>query len=176
MPVSPEHLGIGQYQHDLSQKKLAAALDQVVEECVSFIGVDVNSSGVHLLAKVAGLNLSRAKAIVKHRTDVGKISSRDEIRKIKGIGPKSFQQAAGFLRIFGGMERLDATWIHPESYPVAKSILRQLKLSSKDIGSEKFRKISETKMQEILEDFESEQNVTRERNGSTKTKWSSRTK
>lgn len=154
--VSPEHLGIGQYQHDISQKKLNDALTQVVEECVSYIGVDLNSSGIHLLSKVCGLNNARAAAIVQYRIKNGTIKSRDELRKIKGIGPKSFQQAAGFLRIYNGAEKLDSTWIHPESYDLAKKFIKRLNSSTVKIGTANLIKKSEECSSDIMADLISE--------------------
>ena len=98
--IEPQHLGVGQYQHDISQKKLAEKLDDIVVECVSFTGVDINSCQEYILERIAGLNKTRAKAIVEYRNKNGKFTSREEIKQIKGIGPKSYQQSVGFLRIY----------------------------------------------------------------------------
>jgi uncharacterized protein len=106
---------------------------------------------VHLLSKVTGLTLARAGAIVKYRLSKGKIKNRSEIQKLKGIGAKSFKQCSGFLRIYDGSEKLDSTWIHPESYPLAKSILKKLGFSSKDIGSTELRQASEKNFEDVVE-------------------------
>ena len=115
----------GQYQHDMPKTKMESELSQIIEECVSFIGVDVNLADVHLLSRVSGLTMSRAQAIIAYRQKNGGISNLSEISKIKGIGPKSYKQAAGFLRIDsktlknGNLENvnpLDNTWVHPEVY------------------------------------------------------------
>eukprot|EP00755_Sulcionema_specki_P009729 Sspe_Gene.44493::Locus_21824_Transcript_2_2_Confidence_0.667_Length_3979::g.44493::m.44493/K06959/tex; protein Tex len=126
--VSPEHLGVGQYQHDLKEKDLKVELDLVVQSVVSSAGVDLNTAGSHLLRHVPGLTPCTAEAIVQHRE--GKpFTSRADLRKVKGIGPKSYQQCAGFLRVYGGKEPLDSTSIHPESYGAVLKLLQLAGLS-----------------------------------------------
>ena len=124
--IEPQHLGVGMYQHDLTQAKLKTSLDQVVVECVSFVGVDLNSCSPHLLRRVAGLNIARADAIVAWRTEKGGFKDREELQSVKGIGAKVFLQCAGFLRVRSQKEPLDSTQIHPESYKVS-SLLRSFK-------------------------------------------------
>ena len=117
--IEPQHLGVGMYQHDLAQAKLKSSLDQVVVECVSFVGVDLNSCSSHLLRRVAGLNSARADAIVAWRSQKGGFKEREELQSVKGIGAKVFLQCAGFLRVRSKKEPLDSTQIHPESYKVS---------------------------------------------------------
>lgn len=138
--VSPENLGVGQYQHDINAKKMMEALDDAVEQCVSFVGVDLNTAGEHLLARVAGVGTAKAKNIIQHRTKIQRFTTRDELLKVKGIGAKSYKQAAGFLRIFSGKNKLDGTWIHPESYHLAAKVLKQLKMNEDDIGSSQLKR------------------------------------
>ena len=136
--IEPQHLGVGMYQHDLAQAKLRAALDQVVVETVSFVGVDLNSCSVHLLRRVAGLTASRAEAIVAWRTDQGGFATREQLLKVKGVGPKVFLQCAGFLRLRGGEEPLDGTQVHPESYAAARQLLGLAGAEPAAIGSPAF--------------------------------------
>jgi uncharacterized protein len=121
--IDPKALGIGMYQHDVDQKALAARLEEVVESAVNYVGVDVNTASAALLTYVAGLNSKTAKAIVAHRDGGGRFRSRAELKKVKGLGPKAFEQAAGFLRIPEGDDPLDGTAVHPESYPAARKLL-----------------------------------------------------
>lgn len=120
--IDPRSIGVGLYQHDVDQKRLAEELRGAAMSCVNSVGVDLNTASPALLEHVAGLNGRLARSILKHREEKGGFKDRQELLKIKGFGPKSFQQAAGFLRIFGGSEPLDALPIHPESYAVAKSL------------------------------------------------------
>jgi len=144
--IEPQHLGVGMYQHDVSQAKLKAALEEIVVECVSFVGVDVNSCSEHLLKRVAGLNTARAKAIVEARDKQGDFVNREELKKIKGIGEKVFTQCAGFIRIVaregGGSKKgkcdLDNTQIHPESYKVASKIVNMAGVTLNQLGSKDF--------------------------------------
>lgn len=135
--IDPQSIGVGQYQHDVPTAKLKERLDFVVEKAVNLVGVNVNTASVSLLKNVAGLTNTTATNIVKYREENGKIMSRAEIKKVPKIGPKAFEQAAGFLRIEDGRELLDRTSIHPESYPVAKLILKALLLDKKDMGTQK---------------------------------------
>ncbi len=134
--IDPKSIGVGQYQYDVSQAKLSSSLDFVVETAVNSVGVNVNSASVPLLQRVSGLNAGTAKKIVKFRDENGEFTSRDDIKKVKGIGPKSLEQSIGFLRIPNGDEKLDMTSIHPESYPAAEAILAKLGLTKNDIGTE----------------------------------------
>jgi uncharacterized protein len=121
--IEPKAIGVGQYQHDLSQLKLAHGLDAVVEDCVNAVGVDVNTASAPLLARVSGLNASLAAGIVAHRDAHGPFPSREALKQVPRLGPKTFEQAAGFLRIQGGENPLDASSVHPEAYPVVERIL-----------------------------------------------------
>jgi uncharacterized protein len=132
--IDPKSIGVGQYQHDVTQSKLADQLNFVVETAVNKVGVNINTASPSLLRYVAGLNARTAKSIVQYRDENGKFLSRSDI-KIKGIGPKTIEQAIGFLRITDGEEPLDMTSIHPESYELARTILSTLGFTSKDIGS-----------------------------------------
>jgi uncharacterized protein len=121
--IDPRSLGVGMYQHDINQTALADALDAVVETVVNSVGVDVNTASPALLMHVSGIGPTLAERIVAHRDDLGPFASRQAIREVQGIGPKTFEQAAGFLRIQGGENPLDAGAIHPESYKVAEEVL-----------------------------------------------------
>lgn len=126
--IDPKAIGVGQYQHDLSQPELAKSLDAVVEDCVNAVGVDVNTASTALLMRVAGLSSTVAQAIVVKREQDGAFCSRQELRKVHGLGPKTFEQCAGFLRIRAGSNPLDMTAVHPESYPVVEKMLAALRL------------------------------------------------
>ena len=132
--IDPKSIGVGQYQHDVSQSKLADSLDFVVETAVNQVGVNINTASYSLLKYVAGLNAGTAKKIVAHREENGRFENRNDI-KVKGVGPKALEQAMGFLRIVDGNEPLDMTAIHPESYEIARAILTKLGFTSKDLGS-----------------------------------------
>lgn len=145
--VDPKHLGVGMYQHDISEKKLESELDEVVSECVSNVGIDINNAPLRILKRVAGLTDSRAKAIIEAREKKGSFVNRDELKSVKGIGPKTFQQCAGFIKIIPATiiakkgkskfqtNKLDQTIIHPEDYNTAKKILSRNGLNPDDIGS-----------------------------------------
>jgi len=122
--IEPKAIGVGQYQHDVNQTRLARALDAVVEDCVNQVGVDVNTASAHLLAYVAGLGKTTAEKIVAYRDEHGRFPNRQEIQQVKGIGPKAFEQCAGFLRILDGDNPLDASGVHPEAYGVVEKIAR----------------------------------------------------
>ncbi len=122
--IDPEHIGVGQYQHDLNQKKLAESLSAVVEDSVNRVGVDLNTASVSLLNYVAGLSKRIAKNIIAYRDEVGRFTSRKELLEVKGLGPKTFTQCAGFLRIPEADNILDNTGVHPESYDVAEKLLK----------------------------------------------------
>lgn len=133
--IPPEGIGVGLYQHDVSQKNLSNSLDFVVEKCVNSVGVNVNTASASLLSYVSGVTKAAIKKIIDYRESVGKIMSRDEIKKKKLLTPKAYEQAIGFLRINDGDNVLDSTAIHPESYDVALNILKDLGFTIKDIGS-----------------------------------------
>ena len=125
--IDPKSIGVGQYQHDVSQTKLAKSLEAVVEDCVNAVGVDVNTASPALLARISGLSASLAEAIVRHRDENGPFGSREALKKVPRLGAKTFEQAAGFLRIAGGENPLDGSAVHPEAYPVVERILADLK-------------------------------------------------
>ena len=124
--IDPKAVGVGLYQHDVDQKELAAMLDRVVISCVNFAGVEVNSASAALLKHVSGINTRVANAIVKYREQHGPFRSREELHKVSGLGPATFVQAAGFLKVADGIELLDNTFIHPESYTAARALLAML--------------------------------------------------
>ncbi|MEU1709751.1 Tex family protein [Streptomyces sp. NPDC005706] len=130
--IDPKSIGVGQYQHDLSEVKLSRSLDAVVEDCVNGVGVDVNTASVPLLARVSGVSAGLAENIVAHRDQNGPFRSRAELKKVPRLGPKAYEQCAGFLRIRGGDDPLDFSSVHPESYPVVR---RMVKTSGQDVAS-----------------------------------------
>ena len=121
--IDPKSIGVGQYQHDVNQSDLARSLDAVVEDCVNAVGVDLNTASVPLLSRVSGLSAGVAKAVVRWREAQGAFRSRQDLLQVSGLGPKTFEQAAGFLRIRGGSNPLDMTGVHPETYPVVEQIM-----------------------------------------------------
>jgi uncharacterized protein len=131
--IDPKSIGVGQYQHDVSQTQLARSLDTVVEDCVNAVGVDVNTASAPLLARVSGLSSSVAAGIVSYRDSKGKFASREQLRNVPRLGDKTFEQAAGFLRIMGGDNPLDGSTVHPESYPLVQRILSELKQDIKTV-------------------------------------------
>ena len=133
--IPPEGIGVGLYQHDVSQKKLSSSLDFVVEKCVNSVGVNVNTASSSLLSYVSGLTKKTCQKLIEYREKVGKIVSRDEIRKKKLLTDKTYEQAIGFLRILDGDNALDKTAIHPESYDIAENLLKDLGFTISDIGS-----------------------------------------
>jgi uncharacterized protein len=130
--IDPKSIGVGQYQHDVSQLKLARGLDAVVEDCVNAVGVDVNTASVALLARISGLNATLAHNIVAHRDQHGAFKTRAALKKVPRLGDKTFEQAAGFLRVMNGDNPLDASAVHPEAYPLVQRIARQ---TERDIRS-----------------------------------------
>jgi len=127
--IDPKAVGVGLYQHDVDQKELAAMLERVVISCVNFAGVEINSASAALLKHVSGVNTRVANAIVKYREEHGPFRSREDLHKVTGLGPATFVQAAGFLKIANGVEPLDNTFIHPESYVAARALLEMLPAS-----------------------------------------------
>jgi uncharacterized protein len=131
--IDPKSIGVGQYQHDVMQTRLARSLDAVVEDCVNAVGVDVNTASPALLARISGLSSTLAENIVRHRDQNGAFASRDELKKVPRLGAKTFEQAAGFLRVMQGENPLDASAVHPEAYPVVERILADLKRPARDL-------------------------------------------
>lgn len=131
--IDPQHLGVGLYQHDVSPKQLLESLEEVIESCVNFVGVDLNTASVSLLRRVSGLNQLIARRILDHRKELGRFTNRRQLMDVAGIGDATFTQSAGFLKITGGDEPLDATWIHPESYDDARRILENLGVTAEEI-------------------------------------------
>ena len=131
--IDPKAIGVGQYQHDCPQKELSAALDAVVEDCVNAVGVDLNTASASLLRRVSGLTATTAKNIVTYREENGPFTSRAQIKKVPKIGPKAFEQCAGFLRVSESKEILDRTGVHPESYAAAAELLKFCGYTKKDI-------------------------------------------
>ena len=131
--IDPKSIGVGQYQHDVNQTRLKDALDRVVESSVNYVGVDVNTASKHLLLYVSGLNATLAKNIVEYRAKNGAFSSREELKKVPMMGPKSYEQCAGFLRISGAVNPLDNSSVHPESYHVVEAMARDLQASLEDL-------------------------------------------
>ena len=131
--IDPKSIGVGQYQHDVLQTRLARSLDAVVEDCVNAVGVDVNTASPALLARISGLSAALALAIVQHRDQHGAFASRAALKDVPRLGAKTFEQAAGFLRVMHGENSLDASAVHPEAYPVVEKILADLKRSAREL-------------------------------------------
>ncbi|XP_037957011.1 S1 RNA-binding domain-containing protein 1 [Teleopsis dalmanni] len=142
--IEPRHIGVGMYQHDINEKALTGSLNEVVSECVSYVGVDINTASISVLKHIAGLGDKKAQKIIDHRLKNGPFKTREDLLQVKLIGAKTFQQCAGFVRIeplsVGGnvQNLLDCTWVHPESYNIAKKIISICKLNLKDIGKPSF--------------------------------------
>ena len=139
--IDPKSIGVGQYQHDMNQKNLSEALQGVVETCVNKVGVDLNTASAPLLAYISGINKTIAKNIVAYREENGAFSTRRELLKVAKLGPKAYEQCAGFMRIQGGRNPLDATSVHPESYKAAEALLKQLGHDPKEIAAGGIRNI-----------------------------------
>ena len=131
--IDPQSIGVGQYQHDMNQKKLSEALSGVVEDCVNKVGVDVNTASASLLEYIAGISKAVAKNIVVYREENGRFQNRKELLKVPKLGPKAFEQCAGFMRILDGENPLDATSVHPESYEAAGKLLQKLHMTMEDV-------------------------------------------
>ena len=140
--IDPKSIGVGQYQHDMNQKNLSEALQGVVETCVNKVGVDLNTASAPLLAYISGINKTIAKNIVAYREENGAFSTRRELLKVAKLGPKAFEQCAGFARITGGKNPLDATSVHPESYEAAQKLLEKLGYAPEDIAGGKLSGVS----------------------------------
>ena len=132
--IDPKSIGVGQYQHDMDQKKLGEALNGVVEDCVNAVGVDLNTASAPLLQYISGITKTTAKNIVAYREENGRFTARKQLLKVPKLGPKAFEQCAGFLRISGGSDPLDNTGVHPESYPLAKALLEEAGLSEEALA------------------------------------------
>ena len=139
--IDPKAIGVGQYQHDMPQKELSAELDGVVESCVNSVGVDLNTASPQLLSRVAGVSSAVAKNIVAYREENGSFTSRSELKKVAKLGPKAFEQCAGFLRVAESKNVLDNTAVHPESYSAAKELLKVCEVSESDIKSGNITKL-----------------------------------
>ncbi len=139
--IDPKSIGVGQYQHDVSQKKLDESLKGVVEDCVNAVGVDLNTATPSLLSYISGINSSIAKNIVAYREEVGKFKNRKELLKVKRLGQKAFEQCAGFLRVMESKEPLDNTGVHPESYEGTKKFLSLLEYDVNDVKNNKLQDI-----------------------------------
>ena len=140
--IDPKSIGVGQYQHDMNQKKLGEALNGVVEDCVNKVGVDLNTASASLLEYISGISKTIAKNIVTYREENGRFQTRRELLKVAKLGPKAFEQCAGFTRITGGKNPLDATSVHPESYDAAKKLLEKLGYTPEDVAERKLTGIS----------------------------------
>lgn len=157
--IDPKAIGVGLYQHDVNQKKLAEQLDEVVGSVVNNVGVNLNTASYMLLKYVSGINTSTAKKIVAYRDANGKIMSREELKKVPGVGPKAFEQCAGFLKIAESSDPLDNTWVHPENYDVAREVLPVVKAGGKIDNEtrktlcEKYN-IGETTLNDIIDELQ----------------------
>ncbi|MBQ5661117.1 MAG: RNA-binding transcriptional accessory protein [Lachnospiraceae bacterium] len=140
--IDPKSIGVGQYQHDMNQKHLSEALGNVVEDCVNKVGVDLNTASASLLEYISGISKTIAKNIVAYREENGAFQNRKQLLKVAKLGPKAFEQCAGFMRIAGGSNPLDATSVHPESYEAAVQVLKRLGLEPGSIGTEEMKGIA----------------------------------
>ena len=157
--IDPKAIGVGLYQHDVNQKKLSETLDEVVGSVVNQVGVNLNTASYMLLSYVSGITMSTAKKITEYRDANGKITNREDLKKVPGLGPKAFEQCAGFLKIAESDDPLDNTWVHPENYGVAREVLPVVKAGGK-IDSAKRRElcekygIGETTLNDIIEELQ----------------------
>ena len=140
--IDPKAIGVGQYQHDMNQKKLTEALDAIVEDSVNQVGVDLNTASAPLMEHISGINKTLAKNIVEYREANGRFKNRKELLKVAKLGPKAFEQCAGFMRITGGTNPLDATSVHPESYEVTETLIQHLGYSMDDLASGQLKGIT----------------------------------
>ena len=141
--ISPRHIGVGQYQHDINQGLLDGALTNVVEDCVNRVGVDLNTASPSLLSYIAGINAGIAKNIVAYREEKGRFEDRKELKKVAKLGEKTFNQCAGFMRIAEGKNPFDSTSVHPESYDAAELMLKKLEIPKSEIGKGGARQIED---------------------------------
>lgn len=140
--IDPKSIGVGQYQHDMNQKKLSEVLSKVVEDCVNKVGIDLNTASASLLEYISGISKTIAKNIVSYREENGKFTDRKQLLKVAKLGPKAFEQCAGFMRIQGGKNPLDATSVHPESYDAAKALVVELGYQLEDIKAQSLKELS----------------------------------
>lgn len=140
--IEPKAIGVGQYQHDMPQKRLEEALNGVVEDCVNNVGADLNTASASLLSHISGLSAAVCKNIVVYREENGSFKSRSELKKVPKLGPKAYEQCAGFLRVSESKNPLDNTGVHPESYPAAEKLLECFGLSTDDIKENKVAELS----------------------------------
>ena len=157
--IEPKAIGVGQYQHDMPQNQLNSALDGVVESCVNSVGVDLNTASVQLLSRVAGIGTSVAKNIVTYREENGKFTSRRELLKVAKLGPKAFEQCAGFLKVADGKNVLDNTSVHPESYEAAEKLLKLCEYTDSDVKSGNVKNLTERINARGLENTAAELNI-----------------
>lgn len=150
--VDPKAIGVGQYQHDVNQKELSKSLDFKTLKVVNMVGVDANTATKEILSYVAGLSKKTAENFVNYRNEIGEFKNRKEVKKVKGLGAKAFEQSIGFIRIHTSEEFLDKTEIHPESYKLAKAIIKELKIDVNNINSEM---ISNANVKQLAEDYDS---------------------
>ena len=141
--IDPKSIGVGQYQHDMNQKKLSETLSGVVEDCVNKVGVDLNTASASLLEYISGITKTIAKNIVDYRENNGRFTSRKQLLKVAKLGPKAFEQCAGFLRILEGENPLDATSVHPESYEATLKLLDKMGLTMEDVKAAQKKAASE---------------------------------
>ncbi len=157
--IEPQNIGVGLYQHDVNPKQLKESLEGVIASCVNFVGVDLNTASVPLLRHVSGLNQLTARRVVERRTQQGPYTSRAQLMEVEGVGPATFTQAAGFLKIAGGESPLDRTWVHPESYPTAEKLLEKLGFTTEIVRererlSELHAKLDEADIPELAKELE----------------------
>lgn len=156
--IDPKALGIGQYQHDVAPKKLDESLKGVVEDSVNKVGVDLNTATPSLLTYISGINSTIANNVVEYRNEVGQFKNRKELLKVKRLGPKVFEQCAGFLRVMESSEPLDNTSVHPESYEVARNLIKQLGYREDDLKNKKLMdiedRVKETGINKLVESLD----------------------
>lgn len=157
--IDPKSIGVGQYQHDMPQKKLNHALDAVVEDCVNSVGVDLNTASPSLLQRVSGISSSVAQNIVKYREENGAFTSRNQLLKVPKLGPKAYEQCAGFLRIPGAENVLDNTAVHPESYETAENLLELCGVSKSDVAAGNISQLTKTVEKRGIKELASELNT-----------------
>ena len=157
--IEPQNIGVGLYQHDVNPKQLKESLDGVIASCVNFVGVDLNTASVPLLRHVSGLNQLTARRVVERRAQKGPFTDRSQLLEVEGVGPATFTQAAGFLKVGGGENPLDRTWVHPESYPIAEKLLTSFGFSpdvvrQRDRLADLHAKLDEADLPALAKDFE----------------------
>ncbi|MDT0605317.1 Tex family protein [Thalassotalea castellviae] len=149
--IDPKAIGVGQYQHDVNQSQLSQMLDNVIENCVNNVGVDLNNASAALLARVSGLNKTMAQNVVAYRDEHGRFNNRKTLKKVARLGPKAYEQAAGFLRITDGDNPLDSSGVHPETYPVVEKIIQQLQSDIRSLMGDKTQ-LSKLSINELIDE------------------------